>query len=446
MGPDMLLNQVPAYFKSRRDRLMKSCPGAGFVFPSNPDFIRNSDVHYPFRQESGFYYLSGFEEAESYLVLVPSSSHSGGYKTVLFTLSRDPDKEIWEGERYGIEGAQSVFGADEAYPVGEFESKLPDLLKGCERVFYRVGVHPAQDQFIISILEGLRRSQGRSGKPMVALEDPNGPLGEMRLFKSSDEIATMRKACEISALAHKTVMKETRPGMNEGEIEALIDYQFRKMGCRRLGYPSIVAGGKNATCLHYRSNNEVLRDGDLLLIDAGGEYDYYSSDITRTFPVGARFSTAQAKIYDLVLRSQKEAIDMARPGVTLPAIHKHVCRILVDGLLSLGLLHGNAEDLLKSGEYRRFYPHSTSHWLGMDVHDVGLYTKNGEPRALEAGMVFTIEPGLYVQPSDREVHEEYRTIGIRIEDDIVITSTGCDVLTKDVPKERSEIEALRSKL
>jgi Xaa-Pro aminopeptidase len=437
----MLLSQAPKYFKERREKLMKAHPGAVFILPSHSDFIRNSDVHHAFRQDSNFYYLSGFEEPESCLVLAPSKS--GGYRTVLFVLPRDPEKEMWEGERYGIEGAQKVFEADEAFPIHELETQLPEILQGAERVFYRVGHDSERDRRIFSILETCRRRQGRSGMGLLPIEDPQNRIGEMRLFKSAEEIEIMKKGCQITAAGHKTVMKEVRPGMNECEVEALIDYLFRKEGCQRLGYGSIVAGGKNATCLHYRSNNENLKEGDLLLIDAGGEYQYYSADITRTFPIGRKFSEAQAKTYDLVLQVQKGAIQMTRPGAKLPEIHRYVCEGVVEGLLTLGLLKGSAREILKTGEYRRFYPHSTSHWLGMDVHDAGLYHKNGEPRALEPGMVLTIEPGFYVQSTDREVPDAYRNIGIRIEDDILVTAQGYENLTCGVPKERAEIEALR---
>lgn len=433
----MLLSHVPGYFKARRDTLAKKCPGAVFLLPSSEEFVRNPDVTFPFRQESNFFYLTGFEEPESFLVL------SQG-KTILFVRKRDPEKEMWEGERYGTEGAVRIFGADEAYLIEELDTKLPELMRGAEQVYYRMGHHEGMDRRIFMALDKHRRSLGRTGKGMAPVGDPNDVLGEMRLFKSHDEIEILRKACQITSLAHKTAMKETRSGMNEAEVEALIDYTLRRNGCQRVGYGSIVAGGKNAACLHYRANNERLNDGDLLLIDAGGEHNYYTSDITRTFPVGRRFTEGQAKAYDLVLRSQKEAIAMAKPGVTLPAIHKHVCDVLIDGMLSLGLLKGKAEEIFKSGQFRRFYPHNTSHWLGMDVHDVGLYLKNGEPRKFEPGMVFTIEPGFYVQPDDKEAPPEFRHIGIRIEDDILITATGHENLTKDAPKEREEIEALRA--
>jgi len=439
----MLLTSVPTYFKERRQRLMKAQSSASFIFPSNEEILRNPDVHYAFRQESHFYYLTGFDEPESVLVLAPAKSQSGSHRSILFVRHRDPEKEMWEGERYGVEGALRVFGVDEAYPITELDKKLPEILDGVESVHYRLGLHEAADRRILSILETVRRTQGRSGKALLPLLDPTEVVGEMRLFKSLEEVHLLRRACEISALAHLTAMKEVRPGMNEFEVEALVDYILRKNGCQRVGYGSIIAGGRNATCLHYRSNNESLKEGDLLLIDAGGEYGYYTGDITRTFPVGKKFSPAQAKAYQLVLESQKQAIEMAKPGVTLPEIHQRVCEVLLEGFLTFGLLRGKKEELLTSGGFKRFYPHNTSHWLGMDVHDVGLYKKNGQPRKVEPGMVFTIEPGFYVQPNDPAVSGEFKDIGIRIEDDILITATGNENLTRGVPKEISEIEALR---
>jgi Xaa-Pro aminopeptidase len=438
----MLLSQAPDFYAARREKLMKAHPGAVFIFPSNEEVLRNPDVHYGFRQESNFYYLTGFEEAESFLVLSPSKN-SGSHRTTLFVRKRDPLKEMWEGERYGVEGAVKVFGANEAYPIDEFDRKLPELLQGSEKVFYRMGNSEKIDRQVLSALETHRRSLGRTGRSLPAIGDPNEFIGEMRLFKAPEEVDRLRKACQISAKAHKAAMKEVRPGMNEFEVEALIDYEFRKSGCQRVGYGSIVAGGKNAACLHYRFNNEPLKDGDLLLIDAGGEYDYYTSDITRTFPVGKSFSNAQARAYDLVLKAQKECIAMTKPGAKLPDIHRHACEVITEGCLSMGLLKGSVADIVKSDGFKKFYPHGTSHWLGMDVHDVGLYLKDGSPRMLEAGMCFTVEPGFYVQPADADMAGEFKGLGIRIEDDILVTSNGCDVLTKDAPKERAEIEALK---
>ncbi|MFN7685177.1 MAG: aminopeptidase P N-terminal domain-containing protein [Oligoflexia bacterium] len=433
----MLLSHVPSYFKQRRETLLKKAPGSVFLFPASEEVLRNPDVHFPFRQESNFQYLCGFDEPESFLVITPTGS------MVLFVRARDVEKEMWEGERYGTEGARKIFGADEAYTIDELPRRLPDLLKGAEKIYYRMGLHTAQDRLVLESMETQRRSLGRSGKSLPPVLDPNEVVGEMRLFKSDEEVALLRRACKITAEAHRTAMREVRPGMNEYEVEAMVDYSFRRQGAQRVGYGSIIAGGKNATCLHYRSNNEPLKDGDLLLIDAGAEFDYYTSDITRTFPVGRRFTDAQAKAYSLVLKIQKQAIAMTRPGVRLPEIHRFVCQSLIDGLLSLGLLKGDSAEIFKMAGHRRFYPHNTSHWLGMDVHDVGLYLKNGEPRVLEPGMCFTIEPGFYSQPGDTAVPAEFQKIGIRIEDDILVTASGCENLTVDAPKEIDEIEALK---
>ncbi|MEK6705871.1 MAG: aminopeptidase P N-terminal domain-containing protein [Bdellovibrionota bacterium] len=439
----MLLSHVSPYFKERRSALMKANPGSVFIFPSNEEVIRNGDVSYPFRQESNFYYLSGFTEPDAFLVLAPSSVGGADFKMVLFVRPREPEKELWEGELYGIERACGVFGADEAYPVSEFEKRLPEIFRCCERVYYRLGQNEKNDRRLLSAMEAYRRSMGRTGKSLLSIGDPTGILGEMRLFKTSDEIEQLRRACKITALAHKKVMQAIKADMNESEVEALIDYYFRKGGCKRLGFATIVACGKSAACLHYRNNNEQLKDGELVLIDAGGEFDYYSADVTRTFPVGKKFTKAQADLYELVLLSQKEAIASVKPGVSLPDIHKQVCEVLVDGLLGLGLLTGNLDDIIKNNGHLRFYPHKTSHWLGIDVHDAGLYIQGTGARVLEEGMVFTIEPGLYIQPTDTSVPAHFRNIGIRIEDDILVTKTGCEVMTSDAPKEVQEIEALR---
>jgi Xaa-Pro aminopeptidase len=437
----MLLTQLPDFFAARRDKLVKAHPGAVFIFPSNEETLRNPDVHYAFRQESNFYYLTGFEEPDSFLVLSPSKGKCS-HRTTLFVRHRDPIKEMWEGERYGVEGALKVFGATDAYVNTEFDEKLFEILKGSEKVFYRMGVHEKTDRRVLAVLEKYRQTLGRSGASLPPIADPGEFIAEMRLFKSPEEVDRLRKASKITALAHTAAMKEVRPGMNEFEIDALVTYELRRNGCQRLGYDSIIAGGKNATCLHYRANNETLRDGDLLLIDAGGEFDYYTADVTRTFPVGEGFTRAQERAYDLVLKAQKEAIAMTKPGVKIPEIHKRTCEILTDGLLSMGLLKGTLSEAMAADAFKKYYPHGTSHWLGMDVHDVGRYQKEGTSRALEAGMVFTIEPGFYVQPADAAFAGEYKGIGIRIEDDILVTEKGCEVLTKDAPKERADIEAL----
>ncbi len=439
----MLRHTISTRHAQRRKRAMTENAGASFLIFAPELVIRNQDVYFPFRQDSYFYYLTGFEEAESALVMTATG------KTVLFVMRRDAEREIWEGERYGVEGALTTFGVDATYPIEELPSRLPELLKGSERLYYRQKMSERQDRLVLEALERHRTSDGRSGRGLLSVMDPSMILAEMRMFKDEEEVESLRKACSITARAHLKLMQTVRPGQNEGEVEALVDYEFRRNGCHRNGYGSIVAGGKNATCLHYHSNNEVLKDGDLLLVDAGGEYDYFTSDITRTFPVGRRFTDDQARFYDLVLESQMAAIAMAKPGNTLAAIHRKATEVLTQGLIDMSLLSGSVDELIKSGAIKRFYPHGTGHWLGMDVHDVGLYQiKNkelkDEPRPLKPGMCFTIEPGLYIQPGDLDAPPEYRGIGIRIEDDILITESGCEVLTHEAPKLRSDIETIRA--
>jgi Xaa-Pro aminopeptidase len=438
----MLRKDIPLFFKARRDRLMKTHPGAAFVFPATPIHMRNPDVDYPFRQESNFFYLSAFEEPESWLVLAPQTSSPGAYKAVLFVQERNVEMELWEGERYGADRAKSWFHVDEAYVNTELDAKLPELLKSSDRVYYAAGMYPEYDERLYRALAKVRRAHGRSGRGQLPIHDPKEPLGEMRLFKTAEEVEYLRKACKISSLAHAAVMKEARPGWNEAEVEALIDYTLRRNGCARVGYGSIVAGGKNATCLHYRANNEPLREGDLLLIDAGGEYEYYTSDITRTWPVGRTFTLEQEKVYDLVLRAQKETLAILKPGLEYAEIHKKATEVLVEGLLSMGHLKGDTKSIIANGLQRQFYPHGTGHYLGMDVHDIGLYGE-GSRRKLEAGMCFTVEPGLYYQPGDAQAPEAFRGIGVRIEDNILITANGYENLTADCPKEKSDILALR---
>lgn len=434
----MLVNQIPSYFKERRDALTKKHPNSVFIFPSLPEFIRNGDVNYYYRQDTNLYYLSGFPEPESFLVLTAKG------KMVLFVRHRDFEKEMWLGERYGVEGALKIFGADEAFVIDEFDKKLPELFKDADKVFYRLGNSEVNDRRIIAALDSYRRSMGRTGKPILPVHDSNGPLGEFRLFKRKEEVEFLRKSSRATAEAHKAVMTSVRPGMNEAEVEAMIEFEFRKAGCQRVAFGTIIGGGKNAACLHYVSNNEELRDGDLVLVDAGGEFDYYAGDITRTFPVGRKFTPAQAKVYDVVLKSQVAGIEMAKPGVTIPDIHRRVTEVMVDGLIELGLFSGKRDEIISKGEHKRYFPHNTSHWIGMDVHDLGLYLKDENPRPLEPGMCFSIEPGFYVQPNDTLTPKEYRNIGIRIEDDVLITGRGCEVLTAAVPKDRVEIEKLRS--
>lgn len=432
----MIKQKIPSYFKSRRNALIAQNKDSVFVLPGNHHVYRNPDVEYPFRQESNLYYLTGYDEAESWVVITPT-------KFVMFVRERNAEREMWEGARYGVDGAQSIFGADEAYPISEFKNKLPDLLKSADTVFYRTGVNSHNDTLVLDAMEKVRLSLGRSGKSLQTIADPGRAIGEMRIFKSPEEVELLRKACSISAHAHKAAMSFTKPGMTETDVAAFVDYELLRNGCGRVGYGSIIAGGKNATCLHYRENNEPLRDGELLLIDAAGEYDYYTSDITRTFPIGRAFTKPQAKLYDALLKVQKDTIAMIKPGIPYKSIHEFSVNALTESFLTLGLLKGSKKEIIEKLEYKRFFPHGTGHLLGMDVHDVGLYMINGESRKLEAGMVFTIEPGIYIQPGDKDAPSEFKDLGLRIEDDILVTKTGYENLTHEAPKEREEIESLK---
>jgi len=432
---------------------MADNPGGIFILPGAVDMYRNGDQSYPLRQDSNLYYLTGYVETDAWLVLAPAAASSpqgkGGYRTVLFVQHRDLDKEMWNGERYGTDRAMKIFGADEAHVIDELDKKLPELFAGAEKVFYRLGTTErgeSNDRRVLAAMHAHRRSLGRTGKPVLPVFDPNGPLGEMRLFKTPEEVELIRTACRITAAGHKHVMENIRPGMNEGDIQTMIEHEFRRGGASCPSFGTIAAGGKNAACLHYMSNNEPLRDGELVLVDAGAEYAQYSGDITRTFPVGRKFSPAQARIYDVVLKAQKAGVAACKPGVTITGVHKRVSEVMIEGLLSLGLLSGDVQEIFTNNTHKRFFPHNTSHWMGLDVHDAGLYLNNdGSSRTLEPGMLFSVEPGFYVQPGDTEASAEYQGIGIRIEDDVLITRDGCENLTTLVPKERAEIEALRSK-
>lgn len=409
------------------------------IIPSSLEATRSNDTHYRYRQSSDFLYLTGFDEPESIAVLAPSREQ----KYTLFVRPRDPEREIWDGRRAGVDGARTAFGADEAFPIDEFKEKLADLLNGAESLFYRIGDgNPELDQTIINQIARMR-SMGRRGiTPPTAIIDTGSILHEMRLIKTEDEIALMQRAADIAAEAHLIAMQEARPGVKEYEIEALIEYHFRREGCAAPAYNSIVGGGANATILHYINNDAELRDGDLLLIDAGAEYQGYASDITRTFPVNGRFTQAQREVYELVLEAQKACIEMTRPGVTMDELHNRSVEILTEGMARLGLLEGEPSKLIEEEKYKQFYMHRLGHFLGMDVHDVGRYQVNGEARPLEPGIVITVEPGIYISPDTKDIPEKYLGIGVRIEDDVLVTQEGHRVLTNRAPKEVEEIEQL----
>jgi len=430
---------TPGEFKQRRKLLMRRMKkNAVAVLAAAPAATRNKDVEYPYRQDSDFHYLTGFDEPEAVAVFAPGREQG---RFILFCRPYDEAQAIWTGRHAGLEGARERFGADEAYAIEDLGSVLPDLLDQKNVVYFPIGADGDLDRAVMAAVNGLRGKARAGAKPPEEFVALDRLLHEMRLRKSPGEIQTMRKAADVSVQAHRRAMLACRPGMYEYEIEAELTHEFMRHGLRYAAYPSIVAGGGNACVLHYTENTDILRDGDLLLIDAGAEFGNYAADITRTFPVNGRFSDAQRQLYELVLEAQLAAIDKIRPGKTWIEPHDAAVRVLVKGLVKLGLLEGRVGKLIKDEAYKKFYMHRTGHWLGMDVHDVGDYKIGGEWRELEPGMVLTVEPGLYVSPSCQEVEPKWRGIGIRIEDDVVVTKDGCEVLTEAMPKTVADIEA-----
>ncbi|MCJ0825562.1 aminopeptidase P N-terminal domain-containing protein [Luteimonas sp. 50] len=426
-------------FARRRRQLMRIAgDDAILVLPAAPERIRSRDTHYPYRQDSDLWYLAGFDEPEAVLVLVPGRSHG---EAILFCRERDPEREGWDGPRSGPEGAVERFGLDDAYPIEDLDEILPGLLEGRSRVYYHFGRDTEFDLKLIGWLNRVR-AQVRSGaQPPHEFLELGHLLDELRLFKSPAELKLMQRAADISIKAHEAAMRAARPGVREYELQAEIERTFR-MHDAVPAYGSIVGAGDNACVLHYVANAAQARDGDLVLVDAGAEYRNYASDITRTFPVNGRFSREQRALHDLVGAAQAAALAQARPGVPYEAGHDAAVRTLTEGLLRLGLLKGTLEKNLAGAQYKRFYRHKTGHWLGLDVHDVGDYRIDGESRLLEPGMVFTIEPGLYVSPDDTTVAAKWRGIGIRTEDDVLVTKEGHKVLTAKLARSADEIEAL----
>ena len=412
--------------------------GSIAIVPTSPVRPRNRDVEFPFRPDSNFYYLTGFDEPEAVAALVPGREEG---EFVMFCRERDPAAEQWHGARLGLEGVRERHGADDAYPIGDLDDVLPGLLEDKPRLCYAMGHYGEFDRRMLAWIAHVRAGARRSGglEEVVMLDHL---VHEMRLFKSKAEVGAMSKAAQVSAAAHERAMRICRPGMTEYRIEAELLHEFAQGGCRAPAYPSIVAGGANACTLHYTRNSDRLRKGDLLLIDAGAEYECYASDITRTFPVNGKFSRAQRDVYSLVLAAQAAAIDTAAPGRTFEDVHMAAVRVLVEGLIDLGALKGRVKRVIDQEKYKRFYMHRTGHWLGMDVHDVGSYRTGDEPRTLEPGMVMTVEPGLYIAPDDGKAPKRLRGIGIRIEDDVLITQSGCEVLTAAAPKSIEEIESI----
>ncbi|MEO7916327.1 MAG: Xaa-Pro aminopeptidase [Dokdonella sp.] len=426
-------------FKRRRRQLMRMADEDAIVIvPAAPEKIRNNDSHYPYRQDSDFHYLTGFAEPDAVLVLIPGRSAGA---EILFCRERHPEREQWDGPRVGPEGAVENYALDDAFPIEDIDEILPGMIEGRSRIYYHFG---RDTDFDLRIMAWVNRVRGevkkgaRAPHEFVALSHL---LHDLRLYKSTAELALMRRSAEIAAEAHVRAMQTTRPGMHEHAVEAELLHTFRRHGAVA-SYEPIVGGGANACVLHYRANNALLNDGDLLLIDAGAEYEGYASDITRTFPVNGRYTKEQRAIHDIVLAAQDAAINEVRPGRPFNAYHDAAVRVISQGLLDLGLLQGDLHEVIESGAFRKFYMHKTGHWLGLDVHDVGDYRVGDEFRELEAGMVLTVEPGIYIAPNLDDVPDGYRGIGVRIEDDVVVTKSAPDVLTTGVPREAAAIEAL----
>ncbi|HEY5701989.1 MAG TPA: Xaa-Pro aminopeptidase [Gammaproteobacteria bacterium] len=427
-------------FPRRRKKLMDMMGDDTIaIIPTAPVYIRNRDVEFSYRPDSDFYYLTGYPEPEAVAVLVPGRSHG---EFILFCRENDPVMETWNGRRAGLEGAVSQYGADDAFPVEDMDEILPGLLENRERVFYTMGNNVSFDQRVLGWVNQVRK-RSRAG---VSAPDEyvslNHFLHEMRLYKSRAEVAAMRKAARISAKAHKQAMRVCRPGMMEFQIEAELKYVFMQNGARDPAYPCIVGGGANGCILHYTENSSVLNDGDLLLIDAGAEYDCYASDITRTFPVNGQFTAAQREAYEVVLEAQAAAIKKIRPGNHWDEPHNAAVKVLTQGMVELGILKGKVSQLIKEKAFTKYYMHRTGHWLGMDVHDVGDYKVEGEWRTFESGMVLTVEPGLYLPASSKGLDRRWWNIGIRIEDDVLITDTGNEILSDNAPKDADAIESL----
>jgi Xaa-Pro aminopeptidase len=425
-------------YPKRRAALLDSIVARGddsvCVFPAAPVFTRNNDVEHDYRQDSDLFYLTGFAEPGTVLVMDGKDR-----KSIMFVRPRDPDREIWDGPRFGVDGAKEHFFADEAHTIDKLGDELPKLFTNKKRLYYRLGQNRSMDD---KVLEAIDKTRARAKLGItwpVEIVDPGTVLHEMRLFKSQTDLDAMRRAADITAQAHLRAMSATKPGMHEFEVEAMLLETFRAHGSERAAYGSIVGSGANATILHYRQNNRKMEKGELLLIDAGCEYDYYASDVTRTFPVDGKFTKEQQAIYELVLEAQEAGIAKTVKGSSLEQIHNTCVDVITKGLVRLGLLAGDIEQLIKDEAYKPFFMHKTSHWLGMDVHDVGNYYVGGKSRPLEPGMVLTVEPGIYIAKDNDKVGAEWRGIGVRIEDDILVTDGAPDNLTRSIPKTVSEV-------
>ena len=422
-------------FKERRERVLAAIHPGVLVIPSAPLAIRNNDVEHEYRQDSDFFYLTGFDEPESVLVLNSGSEQP----FTLFVRARDPEREVWDGARAGVEGAVSEFGANVAFPIAELSQKLPDAIQNTERVFYRLGKNRSFDESLLTALDRVRARARLGVICPTSIVDPATVVHEARLTKSELEIAAMQRAVDITRDAHVEAMAKCVPGMYEYEVEAILRGIFRHFGSERPAYSPIVGSGPNATVLHYHRNDRRMQEGDLLLIDAGCEYDYYAADVTRTFPVSGRFTPAQRAIYQIVLDAQLASIELTTAGRTFDEVHAASVEVITRGLVDLGIIEGPLETAISELRYKPYFMHKTSHYLGMDVHDVGAYFVSGKPRPLQAGMVITVEPGIYIA-HNAAVPEQYRGIGVRIEDDVLVTDGKAIVLSDAIPKRVDEIE------
>ena len=422
--------------ESRRNALMRKMENGVAILKAANRPLRG---RYKYRQNSSFYYFTGFEEPDAICLLTPEHDE---HNFVMFVNPKDREKEVWLGKRAGVKGVVEEFHADDAFPIEEFDEKISDYLEEVDRIYYSMGTDEKFDEKVINLFKKYSAQRANKGKGPNILVDLRELIGEMRIKKDNKEIDLIRKAVDIAADAHIEVMKTIKPEMFEYEVEALIDSEFRKGDAYMPAYPTIVGSGENGTILHYDRNECQIKDGDLVLIDAGCEYKYYSSDITRTIPANGKFTDVQKTVYQTVLDAQLEAIEMIKPGIRFNEPHKKAIEIITSGLVELGLLEGDVEEIIEEKEYRKFYMHATSHLLGMEAHDVGKYKVDGESRFLEPGMVFTMEPGIYIGSDLEDVDDKYLGIGIRIEDNVLVTENGCEVLTAKVPKTIEEIESI----
>lgn len=441
LSPMTQLRLPPETFAERRRRVLDQLPpGGAMLLPTHHEITRSNTTSFPFRPNSDFYYLSGFPEPDAWL-LIKRDGEDVGYH--LFVMPRDRARETWTGVRYGEEGAKEQFGADFAWPLSELDEQLSRLLADVDVLYFAFGRHPGKERRLHRVLAKVRVGRKPELGPS-SLVDPDGMLSAMRLIKGPEELAVMRTGVEISTEAHIEAMRAVRAGIHEYEIQALVEYTFRRRGGWGWAYPSIVAGGANACILHYVRNDGVFGEGELMLIDAGAEVDGYATDITRTTPVGARYEGAQRDAYEVVLAVQRKTIAGVVEGASINGLHEQVLRDLTQGMVDLGVLEGDVEELIEDKKHEAYYPHRTSHWLGVDVHDVGRYAlREGPHKPFEAGQVLTVEPGLYFPPDDETLPEAFRGIGIRIEDDVLVTDGEPEVLTATVPKAIDEIEAIR---